>query len=445
MTDIARAVSRYEEVDAGTTTRARVTPRIIPRAIGTVIAALVATAPSAPIVAGVVTVATYAASPIALPLGEYSVLAMSLINLLGTWGTMAVLYALLGFTSVERANPGSYGELVARRDELRAHWVAECHEQHAGGTESAPETCRRCTVDRVVQGHLDAIDDDLRATDARWVLGSGYINLWSRLLRAETHLIEIEPATEVLGKALHDQLRIAESSIDNRARLAAHLNRVIHTLAPRGGLAPEVLISPGSDTRQTELSGDECRVIAQEVRTTINSFRASRWAGLVRVRNLLAATAGLTGVTVYALLWLGIAANIERDTVHVMLLFYLIGASTGLFGRLYSQASADTMIDDYGLSLTRLISATLISGQAALIGVVLFQMLVGPQPSVDEPRILSALESAIRQPHNIVTAAVLGLTPGVLIDRLAKESDRYKADLRGSTSKGSAQSRNESA
>lgn len=208
-------------------------------------------------------------------------------------------------------------------------------------------------------------------------------------------------------------------------------------------------------------SGQEARAILREVRRTLNEFRDERWAGLLRLRNRLLATLTLTGLVTYVLLGFamnGRPSNAPADPLQDPILaaaaFYLVGAIVGLFNRMYGESSEDAAIEDYGLSRARLLLTPILSGLAAVGGVLITAMLIGSingavltpgaegSPPVTTPAETSAGDSApLSLPHpqdvfnlqqypfGLVIAAIFGLTPGLLISRLKKESDSYKVDL----------------
>ena len=76
---------------------------------------------------------------------------------------------------------------------------------------------------------------------------------------------------------------------------------------------------------------------------------------------------------------------------------------------------------DYNLAFTRLIGVPLLSGVAALLGVLLISMSAANG--------MSAFFQDTGQPLALLAAAAFGLTPGLAIDRL-QNAGQFKADLR---------------
>ncbi len=65
-----------------------------------------------------------------------------------------------------------------------------------------------------------------------WVLGLGYVDVWSRLHRAEEALIEVEPLEMLVRGALHDKLSIQDSQISSRDELLQKLRQAVKELNP---------------------------------------------------------------------------------------------------------------------------------------------------------------------------------------------------------------------
>jgi hypothetical protein len=198
------------------------------------------------------------------------------------------------------------------------------------------------------------------------------------------------------------------------------------------------------------------RAVLRTVRRAINEFRDERWNALVVARNRLAGTMIFTGLTAYVLLAIAIIKEATNDAIVAASAFYLVGAVTGLLSRLYGEARTDAAVEDYGLSAMRLLSTPLVSGLVAIAGVVLVAMLplatsVFTPPTNTPP---AALQQPAAAPSSIaptppvptmdnifdlnknllglLVAAVFGLTPGLLFNRLQQQAETYKADLKTS-------------
>ncbi len=108
------------------------------------------------------------------------------------------------------------------------------------------------------------------------------------------------------------------------------------------------------------------------------------------------------------------------NTVDAMV-FYFLGAIVGLFGRLFDERNADIVIDDYGLSMARIIVTPLISGLAALIGV----LFATASSTIDAIYKINV--------QNLLFAAVLGFAPNILIGMLQNKSEAIKGQLKSAS------------
>jgi hypothetical protein len=95
----------------------------------------------------------------------------------------------------------------------------------------------------------------------------------------------------------------------------------------------------------------------------------------VHARNILLVTIFITGIFTYLLLGIAIVNKASVSSVVAAAAFYVVGEVAGLFSWLYRGSQIDTIIDDYGLSMARLIATPLLSGLAGVIGVLITVML----------------------------------------------------------------------
>jgi hypothetical protein len=185
------------------------------------------------------------------------------------------------------------------------------------------------------------------------------------------------------------------------------------------------------------------RVALSEARRTLNDFRDGLWEGLVRERNQLLLVTAVTALVTHLLL--SIVILIAKPVPSVILgviAFYMVGAVAGLFGILYNESNkSGGFIDDYGLSQARLIAAPLLSGLAGiggvLITIILYTTLIPPAGNIST-NIVVPLEKIFRpdEPSYLLTAAVFGLTPNLIIGALRQRSQRYVSDLQKSKGSG---------
>ena len=85
-------------------------------------------------------------------------------------------------------------------------------------------------------------------------------------------------------------------------------------------------------------------------------------------------------------------------------------------------------VHDYGLALVRLLTIPVLSGIAAVLG-VLFTRLGAGVGTTESPVTLDQIFSLQNYPLGIVVAAIFGLTPGLLLERLRAQTNEYKDEL----------------
>src|SRR5260370_20256742 len=129
-------------------------------------------------------------------------------------------------------------------------------------------------------------------------------------------------------------------------------------------------LSAANNGQVSQQNEQKARADIRKVKSALHKFTNERWDGLVRARNQLMGTAFLTAFFTYILVIIAILANIPRMNTIDAMVFYFLGAIVGLFGRLFDERNADTVMDDYGLSMARIIVTPLISGLAALVCVL---------------------------------------------------------------------------
>jgi hypothetical protein len=189
------------------------------------------------------------------------------------------------------------------------------------------------------------------------------------------------------------------------------------------------------------------RGMLREVRSTLNDFRDKRWEGLVRQRSGLLKAMAITGIVTHVLLVVTIltssaplVANQQLASAQSGILaaaaFYIVGAIAGLFLRFYSESRGVNSVDDFGLSSIRLVAIPLLSGLAGVGGVLFSEMLAalgGPAligSPVEKHIVLSKLFSL--DPQLLLTAAIFGVTPNLLIKGLQERANKYSAELQSS-------------
>jgi len=120
----------------------------------------------------------------------------------------------------------SYGLLLSRLRLLEAHLTSRCeyekkkpkddddlffHHEMVAFKEA-------CSLHKTISKTLVESRAGLQ-----WVLGLGYVTIWSTLHRAEEALFEIDPKEMVIRRAIHDYLSIKGSTIANQDDLLEKL------------------------------------------------------------------------------------------------------------------------------------------------------------------------------------------------------------------------------
>ena len=290
----------------------------------------------------------------------------------------------------------------------------------------------------------EKIEEGLRGRGTPWTTGLGYIELWHRVHRAEEALIKVEPHAEALAGAMRDESRLTNATMQNRDSLLKRLRCAVATLDDSGTSKclsyieePEEY-SPEPGERVTPEDRAKALGILSEVRYEINHFRDNVWEGIVHARNRLAETSVVLGIAAYALLGLAVFANTPNSMIVWVVTYFLVGAIVGLFARAQGEWSANTAVDDFGLSTARLIHTPWLSGLAAVGGVLVTSIL--DSQLLNDASSTSTLAHIFKErPSLLIVAAIFGLTPDLIIRRLTQQVDKYKEDLQSTQSSQSAE------
>jgi hypothetical protein len=367
------------------------------------------------------------------------------------------------FATAARANPRVYDKLGYRWHQLDARLAVarQALDTHAGDCVGAAE---REAALREAERYRDLTARDLGITSCgnsspvgpmsdpayteglRWLMGSGYVAVWHALHSAEEALIAVEPLDSLVGAAVYDELRLRGATIAESDNLRAKLKRATTMLNPSAARffgEPSYVDGegvPAEAPRPERNPEDEplARAMLREVRLTINEFRDDRRDALVRARNRLMKTIAITGLTTCLLLGLTVLVPVSQTTLVAASGFFLVGAVVGLFRLLYDESNSQAPAEDFGMSTAYLLYKPLASGLAAFLGVVLTVALatflppaLGGQAPSDETAPLAAIFDLGENPAGLVIAAIFGLTPQLLFQRLRDQTDRLQGDLKG--------------
>lgn len=325
------------------------------------------------------------------------------------WVAFAALAA--GSITGPTANERAFGEISARARTLRARFDAG-----SGGNDAAKAEA---------EVHLKWLEHHLgrNERDPAWASGIAYLDAWVALHRAEEALLEFSPPAELEAEILHDQLRVSSSTLGSDSTiLTTRLTEAGANIGLGEDRPSRAPIDPDSLAA--------AQAISREVRHAINDYRHARWDGLVRARNRLAKSTQMTSWTTYLLLAIAIVLDAPPEAVGAGIVFYLVGAVVGLFARLRADARLDEAVEDYGLAVARLQQTVVASGLAAIAGVVLMGISVGAGLTAGDRTAVTMIDIFdVSTPGGLLVAAVFGLAPNLLLERLRTKSDEYRQQL----------------
>ena len=403
----------------------------------TYLTALVASSAAVPIVAAMITVGIYVAPFsatwylwIAVPLG-------AIITLI-VWLLFAI--PCCRFASAMYANRCSYGSLINQLRDLRARLHVVDDRQPGKSGAPLSDTCKVALEE--ARTWCDDIEVEIKCKGLCWLLATGYINMWKLLHHAEEALIEIEPIEAIINTAIHDELCLQDSNVSNSEVLLDKLRIAVKRLSPSATVyltkqsrEQDASSNPQSKGNPSQSDSEvEARAALREVRRTLNEYRDNLWEGLIRTRNRLMMIVVITGFLAYILLSLSIVLNVGPKYVVAGATFFLVGAIVGLFNRLHLETQSNTAVNDYGLSMARVIATPLLSGLAAVGSVLVITLLTGAmETSAAQKILLEDLPSIYSiSPWHIILAAIFGVAPNLLIGMLQQKAESYKSDIKSS-------------
>ena len=437
------------------------------RAYGAALAGGFAVVPS---VAAAITVAIFLAE-LNVP-GAYIVLWGMLVTV-AAWLLISIPMSLL--TSRDRVNARSYGLLISRLSQLETRLnVIQNRNPDLDKLEEYQEVALE-----EAYNNFQELDTMLYESTSRlpWVLGLGYVVAWSRIHRAEEALIEIEPVEMVVRGAYHDKMAITDSQMSNSSDLLNQLRTAVKVLDPAMGdvfrtgdtasqeteqlqelldnvqqlgqgvqqIAKNSGVKLDENTKSPGHSGTKgtsteagARLTIREIRQTLNEYRDHQWEGLIRARNRLMSGIFITGLVTFLLLCIALLSastgSSDSQAGHAALLaaasFYVVGAMAGLFGTIYRESTMSVGVDDYGLSLARLIGTPMLSGLAGVGGAFLYSLLI-LQTAPNASLTMSSIFTLSRLDY-LIAAVIFGFAPNLIIKGLAQQSDRFISALQKS-------------
>lgn len=322
---------------------------------------------------------------------------------------IGVAWLFRGASRADTVNPLSYGQIQARLRELDAR----LEQTPPGGA------ARQHVSD--VRAILDS------AGGFRWARGLVYVDVWRRLHRAMEELTLVETNDKVWAAWSLIRLRLVGSVIPQKDRLLAQL-----------------------DAHHT--TGEWTIGQRQEVRgisRAINEFRNDIWDQIVRARNQLIVITAMLGLAGYVLLLVALAQNPPPGAVITASIYFGVGAVVGLLNLALARSETPTAAEDYGLRFAQSQIIPVSAGIAAVFGVVLTAMvhssalggLLAPRDQAANTQALFELSRVFdltHHPGGLLIAAIFGLTPRLLLDRLRDETERMKRELKSAEPSGAA-------
>lgn len=395
------------------------------RAYPAAIRATVKVVPVAGLLGTVVTYSSFLHKDYSPEFATYTAIVLGIIFALVAWLVAALLYS--PSTSVDHANPTNYYLICEQLDQLenQHRYARQTHSKTAPAGGDVDEfTASEALGQAAVQ--FDHIKESLKKTGLPWITGVGYMDLWRRIHRAEEALLMVEPRTKVIQDAQRDKLRLIGSHLTNRDLLTEDLNEAIDKL--QGASNSTTKLKSTTSTEEYAVA----RAILRTVRYEINTFNDDVWAGIIRARNRLLLTSLALGLAAYMLLTIAIIGGASPEAVLWAGIYAIVGASVGLFARSRAEANADTATDDFGLSTVRLLHTPIFSGLGAVLGVLVIEVLdrqfLGGSSASTSVTVLKEIFS--NSPNLLVFAAVFGLVPDLVIQRLTQQAEEYREDLR---------------
>ncbi len=400
-----------------------------------------------PFLAALITIIAYL-TPYPLPKGDFftslgpgnMVVILGLIITLVLWFLLAI--PCMRFATAQGGRPSDYESLRRELTVLKKEVdVIECDSKVAIAD---------------IRGNLDDIDEILKRDGLTW-LSTGYVSLWDRVNKADEAITDVLPCRTVIESAKYEELRLKNSQVPDSENLLKLLEKAITTLSSdpkcfkqsseqnqgtnlQQSMAQAILallkkaIDNGKVSQQ---SVQEARADIRKVKAALHKFTNERWDGLVRARNVLVVTAFLAALFTYILVAIAILAEVLEVKIEEAMVFYFLGAIVGLFSRIYDETNTDSVIDDYGLTMARIIVTPLLSGLAALVGVFLVTILsITITSQYNATSTIGDIYDFVKYPQNLVFAAIFGYVPNLVMSILQRKSEEIKGQIKSTSPAG---------
>jgi hypothetical protein len=312
------------------------------------------------------------------------------VVLVGVVGGILVWFvsALLTNETVlpDRANPRSFTDLSSR-------------------VVSAREDLNRFSLTATVNSEFEKrlkelshrLDPANRHLDSGWSSGMAYVMLWRELHSIEEDLVAYAPDSELDAALSHVMNRVDGSELDRKG-------------SPVQDQITDVKSKMAAKTY------DSVRPLLRQIRAAVDDYRDRRFEALVRSREDVDREMVLLGITAWALLSLAILQGAPAWAIGSVAAFYLVGVAAGLLTQLQGNTLSRSVEDIYGYGRAQVRKTLLLSGLAGVGGVAVSWVAAQtPGPGLTAGDLTAAFSVT---PAAFMAAAVFGLTPGLLIDRL---------------------------
>lgn len=263
---------------------------------------------------------------------------------------------------------------------------------------------------------LGRLSRDIAAVETDLNVGAAYgialVILWRQLHWIEEAMIDLAGDDDLDGILSHDELRVEGSKLDRK----------------------DSTLRTKIDGARAQLgSGDLAglKPLLREIREAVDDYRDGCFEEMVRGRADLDHASALLGITAWALLGLAIALGAPMWAIGSVAAFYLIGVGAGLFTQLNGNEVSRSVEDISGYGRAQVRQTVLVSGLAAVAGVILTS--VSGQVATSGAQAGNILDALSPTPAQFLIAAFFGFTPSVLIDRLNAWAKVNIADLTSTT------------
>jgi hypothetical protein len=338
----------------------------------------------------------------------------------------------------DRAQAHVYDELRDRRSQLR-----DRHTRLLQTRDEVPSTRLEQfdTLVREASSRLDAVERELcdccTAEPAlRWVRATGYSNILRTLHRVEEMILAAQPDHAVVGDALNDYLSLTNSTVVERDKLIVDLRAAVYVIAPDAARTFFNPAGPVTGAPEAKPTVVEAREVLREVRFAINNFRDSRVDRQIGTRNSLFLVIWAGAGCTYLALGLAVIAGVPTNTLIAVSAYFLVAAIAGLLNRLRIEAGRSTAVEDYGLSLARLVASRLLSGLAGIGGVYLVAkspaFLSAIAPGAATKLSVSQIFDLQHNELGLLVAVLFGFTPALFFSSLQRQSERFQQELESS-------------